>query len=745
MATTELDVKDGGMWPLAKQVNQATPLQPVASPGYGGAGRLELNVGTLLYIFWLWRWLLIGAAALGIAGGVITTLMTTPLYRSTATLELNPPVVEVIDGEKSGRSAASDYEFLPTQYGLLESRALAERVAQDLNLASDASLVSQDQSREARQNQAVAIVSGGLTVEPTERSRLVNISFSSPDPVLASRIVNGFAESFINSSLERRYQASSYARDFLQRQIVILRQQLEDSERQLVSYAQREGIITTAGSAGAGGGSGIATNVEAGSPTAQSLSAMTDALASATARRIAAEQKVRQAAPGSAAEVSERTAQLRSQIAGLRAQYQEKSAVFQPDYPEMVRLQSQIQSLEQAAAGEASNVRSGRTSTLQAEYQASLAEERAISGQVQRLRGEMLNLRGRSIQYNILQREVDTNRALYDALLQRYKEIGVAGGIGTSQASIVDRGQPPSAPYKPNLMLNLLMGLALGLAAGMGLALVLEFINDTIKTPDDVREKLQLAFLGGIPAAKNRKVVDELTDQTSPVSEAYFSAMTALQFTTESGAPKVLVLTSTRPAEGKSTSAWALAGSFSRLGKSVLLIDADMRKPAFVTGAEKTDGLAVLLTNRDPLRDHLVKPEASENVWLLQCGPLPPNPAELLASARFEALLLEATAEFDMVIIDSPPILGLADTPLLASKATATLMVIEAGKTRTRAAGEAVGRLRQAGANVVGALLTRYKPEAAGYGYGYGYGYGAYKYSSLEGREREIRLIVGKE
>jgi capsular exopolysaccharide synthesis family protein len=467
---------------------------------------------------------------------------------------------------------------------------------------------------------------------------------------------------------------------------------------------------------------------------------MSGALNDATRRRIAAEQKLRQAAPGTAAQVNERTAGHRSQLAALQAEFQEKSSVFQPDYPDMVRLRSRIQSVEQAIQNETAAVRSSQTTSLQADYQAIVAEERALAAQVVQLRRAALDLRGRSIQYNILQRDVDTNSALYDALLQRYKEIGVAGGIGTSHASIVDRGQVPGSPYKPNLMINLLIGLALGLFSGVGVALLLEFLNDTIKSPDDVREKLQLAFLGGIPAAKGVKVVDELRDAGAGVSEAYFSAMTSLQFTTEAGAPKVLVVTSTRAAEGKSTTAWALATSFARVGRSVLLIDADMRKPAFVTGAEKKDGLATLLTNRDLLKEHIVKPEA-EGVWLLPCGPLPPNPAELLSSTRFEALLAEAVAQFDMVVIDSPPILGLADTPLLASRAAGTLMVIEAGKTRTRAASEALGRLRQSGATVVGAVLTRYKHDTAGYGYGYE----AYRYSSVQGREREIRLIVGKD
>jgi len=736
MGKNEIEARAGGVWPVAEQARLGTPLHPLQapSPGYAQAESQELNLAFLWQVLWMWRWLILGIIAVGIAGGVIATLMTTPLYRSTVVIELNPPVVEVMEGG-SGPTTKSDPQFLATQYGLLQSRALAERVAQDLNLASDSSLVSEEMSREARQRAVTNRLMSGLEVVPQERSRLVDVSFSSEDPVFAARVVNGFAESFINSSLERRYQSSSYARDFLQRQIGIVRQELENSERQLVSYAQQQGIINT------GSSSPNATS-DGGSPVADSLTTLNRALSEATARRIAAQERYQQAQnAGPTVEVSERTAQLRTQLAGLQAEYQNRLSVFQPDYPDMVRLRAQITSLEQAIQQEASNVRSGRAGTTRADYQAALAEERGLQAQVAQLRGEVLNLRGRTIQYNILQRDVDTNRALYDALLQRYKEIGVAGGIGSSQASIIDRGEAPSSPYSPNLLLNILIGLGLGLVTGIGLALLLEFINDTIKSPDDVREKLRLAYLGGIPAAKGGKAVDELRDGSAAISEAYFSAMTSLQFTTESGAPKILLVTSTRPAEGKSTTTWALANSFARLGRKVLLIDADMRKPAFVTGQEKKDGLANLLTNRDPVMDHVVKPESTEGVWLLPCGPLPPNPAELLSSPRLQSILNEAGAQFEMIIVDSPPILGLADTPLLSAVANGTLMVVESGKTRTRAAAEALGRLRQAGANVVGAVLTRYKHDAVGYGYSYQ----AYRYNAVEGREREIRLIVAKD
>ena len=741
MGKNEIEPKAfGGAWPIAEPAGVGTMLQMQDQPGYVPAKSTDFNLAMLWHVLWEWRWLILGAIGAGIAGGVIVTLLTTPTYRSTVLVELNPPVVEVMRDEQRGQLPQNDRSFLATQYGLLQSRALAERVAQDLNLAAnDAMIPNEEMPREARQRYVVNTLLKNLSVIPTRDSRLVQIAFTSDDPQLAVRIANGFAESFISTSLERRYQASSYARDFLQRQIGIVRQELENSERQLVAYAQQQGIINT-GSGSGGTGTAGAGQTDAGTPTSDSLVALNRELSEATARRIAAEQRYRQSQSATnTAEVGERTAELRNQLATARAEYQDKLAIFQPDYPEMVRLRSRIQALEQAITGESANVRAQRAGTLRGEYNAALAEERGLQARVDQLRGAVLNLRGRTIRYNILQRDVDTNRALYDALLQRYKEIGVAGGIGSSNASIVDRGEIPTQPFRPNLLLNILIGLALGFASGIGLALLLEFINDTIKSPEDVREKLRISYLGGVPPVKGR-AVEELRETSSPISEAYFSAITSLQFTTETGTPKVLLVTSTRPSEGKSTSSWAIASSFARLGRKVLLIDADMRKPAFVTGGEKQDGLANLLTNRDPLSDHVVKPEV-DGLWLLPCGPLPPNPAELLSSPRLQALLAEASAQYDLVVVDSPPILGLADTPLLSSVAVGTLMVIEAGKTRTRAASEALGRLRQAGANVVGALLTRYKHDAVGYGYSYE----AYSYSAVEGREREIRLIVSKD
>ncbi|HEX8839153.1 MAG TPA: polysaccharide biosynthesis tyrosine autokinase, partial [Sphingomicrobium sp.] len=380
----------------------------------------------------------------------------------------------------------------------------------------------------------------------------------------------------------------------------------------------------------------------------------------------------------------------------------------------------------------------GRINGLLADFRAAVSAEQALQARVGRLKGDVLNLRGRSIQYTILQREVDTNRALYDALLQRYKEIGVAGGVGTAPVSIVDRAQAPTFPFKPNLLLNLLLGLGLGLAAGIAGAIGLEFVNDTIKTRDDVRRKLALACLGTVPkTAAKESFVDDLRNPTSIVSEAYSAIVAALRFSTEEGTPRVVLVTSTRSGEGKSSSALAIAQNFARRGRRVLLIDSDLRKPAFKAATDRV-GLSKLLTTDDQLQGHVLETQ-HENLWLLPSGPLPPNPADLLSTGRIRKIISDAKEAFDLVIVDGPPSLGLADAPLLAAATGVTLFVVEAGKTRTRAAVEALNRLEATSTRVVGAALTKSEERAGGYGnYGYGYGYG---YGKTRLQKTEILMI----
>ncbi|MBA3512355.1 polysaccharide biosynthesis tyrosine autokinase [Sphingomonas sp.] len=712
-------------------VGASRPRRGELFPYWGDARNREdssFDLATLLRILHDWRWMILGSVALGLAAAIVVTLLTQPLYRAWVTLEVNPPTVEILD-EKSREAAAgpSLFDFLVTQAGLLSSRSLAERVAQDLNLASNPQFVGTEGDAATRLKIATAKVAGGLSVQAPEEGQLIRFAYVSDSPQLAAQVANGLAENFISAGLQRRFEASTYARTFLQQQIAKTRRDLERSERQMVQYAQQQGILDS-DKEGEGGS-------DAGSLQSASMVALNSALAEATARRMQAEAAYRQAQlAANSAEVNENTQSLRQAKAVLEAEYQEKRTLMKPEHPDMLSLRSRIQELDRQIARERTQVASGRTNTLLADYRAAVAAERSLQSRVAQLKGSVLNLRGRSIQYNILRREVDTNRELYDALLQRYKEIGVAGGIGTTPVSIVDRAEVPGGPYKPNLMFNLLVGLALGLLGGIAAAIALEILNDTVKSREDVRNKLGLACLGAIPKRRGKgSVVEDLTDPTSPLSEAYSAVLAALRFSTATGAPRTLLITSSQASEGKSSSALALAQNHARRGARVLLIDADLRRPAF-KAESKAKGLTKLLTNEEPIAEHITSTQHA-NLWLLPCGPIPPNPADLLSTPRIKQIMAEAAAQFDLVVVDGPPMLGLADASLLASACRNAMLIIESGKTRTRAAREAVDRIATAGAHIVGATLTKSLEEASHYGYR------LYQYTAVADKRSQIVLI----
>ena len=515
---TNIAVRNEGQWPIAPYPPESSTLGP-GQRSYSAAAILDLP--TLLRIIHHWRWLILAAVGVGLAGAILWSLLTTPVYRAWVTLEANPPSVAVSDEQSRQQDiqASNNFDFVATQVGLLGSRSVAERTAQELNLANNPDMVTQEGNSSGRLRDATATIERGLHVIAPEDGQLIKFSYDSTSPQLAALIANGIADSFINTSLQRRYEASAYARNFLERQINKTRSDLERSERAVVAYAQQQGIINTGSSTGPDGKS---TNNDTNSLQGESLVQLNSALAAATARRVAAEGAYREAlATGPTSDVNNSVLPLRQELAKLQGEYQQKRAFMKPEHPEMVSLQSQINELQKQIGAQVAQASSGRINGLLADYRGALSAEQSLQAKVARLKGDVLNLRGRSIQYTILQREVDTNRSLYDALLQRYKQIGVAGGVGMAPVSVVDRAQAPTLPFKPNLLINVLLGLGVGLVAGIAGAVGLEFVNDTIKTREDVRRKLSLACLGAVPRTPARdSFVEDLKNPTSIISEA---------------------------------------------------------------------------------------------------------------------------------------------------------------------------------------------------------------------------------
>lgn len=558
-----------------------------------------------------------------------------------------------------------------------------------------------------------------LSVQPVRGSRIVKIAISHPDPELAQKIANGYAEAFIADNLDRRYDATSYARKFLEDRLQQLKLKLEDSERQAVKYAEEQGII----------------NVDDGKNLASTdLEDVNKKLGDVRAERIKAEQLWKRAQATNGLGLKEildspaiqENRKLRSELA---AQYQQKLAVFKPAFPEMVQLRNQVRELDRALQTEVQSIKD----SIEASYLASKQQEEELAAALTLTKSDVVDQRNRSIQYNILKREVDTNRTLYDGLLQRYKEIGVSGAVGTNNISIVDRPTTPLLPRSPNLWLNVLLALLSGLFIGCLVALVLDYIDDTFKAPEDVERDIGMPVIGVVPKPKEGVSVEqELFDQRSGMAEAIRSLRTGLQFATNDGLPKTLLVTSSKPSEGKTTTSIALARSLAEVGLNVLLIDGDLRNASIHKRLRCSNEVGLsnyLVGSKQP--EQVVQSTSIEGLVLMASGPLPPNPAELLAGPRFASLLALSTGSFDVTLIDGPPVMGLADAPLLSSMAHATLIVVAANETRKSTVKVAIKRLQFARANLVGVLLNKFDASQTGYGYGYG----EYEYHSYGAKE----------
>ena len=691
------------------------------------------------------KWLILGAIVGAMLLGLAFTLLSTPLYTSSATLEIRRDTSNFINVQGAEQeNSPVDLEFYQTQYGLLRARSLAERVATDLRLFDDPQFYALfcsnrvDQwfeagrirpnasTREERIRESGLILIRHLDVVPERLSRLVDVRFVSPDPLFSRRIVDAWTRHFTQSNLERRFEATSYARRFLEERLAQLRTRIDESERRLVGYAAREGIVNlpTPSAAGSEGGtSGERALV------VDDLANLNRALAEATADRIRAESRLgttRGAAPEAVQNMA--ISGLRQRRAEVAADLSRTLVQFDEEYPAARSLRVQLNQLDQAIAREESRVQE----LLRQSYRASVEREQGLREQVGELKSGVLDLRRRSIQYNIFQRDADTNRQLYDALLQRYKEIGVAGGVGVNNISVVDPASTPERPSTPNLPLNMAVALVLGvLVAGAG-AFAMEQIDQGITDPSEVEEALKVPLLGTIPRIDGADPIDDLHDKKSSISEAYLSLQTNLAFSTDHGVPRSLAVTSTRPAEGKTTTSFALASALARQKRQVVLIDADMRSPSIhqMLGLRNERGISNFLAGDDDLAP-LVQASRQDNLSVITTGPQPPSAPELLSSERFDRLIASLLERFDHVVLDAPPVMGLADAPLIASRVESTVFVVEAHGTHKNMAGVAIGRLRSAHAQISGAVLTKFNARRAYYGYGYDYGYG-YGYGSQE-------------
>jgi len=713
------------------------------------------------------RWTILSILLVTFASALIVTIKEKPIYRANTLLEIEkenpniPTVQELFQLED-----VSD-NYLETQYKVLQSDTLARRVIEELHLgqvnefnppkgrwfwenthaaAREDGLVVDPETEQA----ILVRFNDRLSVEPVRRSRLVQVSFESEDPNVAAKALNALASNYIQQNLESRWDSAQKASEWLSQQLQSFKAKLEKSEDDLQDYAQNNGLLFLETEKG-----------DTENIVDERLRQLQDELTKAQADRYTKESLYRLVQAGDYSSLpgvvdNKLMQDLTERLADLQREEAALTPTFTNDYPKVKQIQSQIDNVQKMLNQERKRAAQG----IMDDYTAAVRREALVREAFDQQQKQANLVAARAVQYNILKREVDTNKQLYEGLLQRLKEAGVSAGMNASNIRIVDAAVPPTKPVSPRPVLNLGLALLLGLGCGVGVAFLQEHWDNTLKNSDDIERLLRVPTLALIPSRESlnyttmavygragqtltlpngkrvsmQKVaektwirIDGNGTQHSALSEAFRGLRTSVLLSAAGRPPRSLTFVSAEPGEGKTTIASNLSICLAQLGKRVLLIDGDMRRPCvhkLFDIKDHTGGLVTYLTGEDEWRQ-LVRPTGMANLDCLVCGPVPPNPSELLSSDRMQTLIREAMAEYQFVLVDAPPLLNVADGRILATMVEGAILVVRGGFTPRELVQHAQLHIRDVGAHLIGVVLNDVDVRHNGYYKGY-YKYGGY-------------------
>jgi len=719
------------------------------------------------------RWTVVAAFCVLLGIVLVGSLEQKPLYRAKALIEIDKESPGVFTPQELFQLDEVSDSYLETQYRVLTSNDLAERVVRQLGLdrnpeflpsaglwrwsanagpAPSRSTVSPAASPgPPAQESVVRKFQDQLDIRPIRRSRAVEIRFDSQDPDLAMRVVNALAENYIQKNLEARWDASQKTSEWLSQQLRDLKTKLENSEDDLQKYAAKNGLLYLETEKG---------NTE--SIINQSVRELQEELTRAQADRMDKESVFRLVQSGDYASLpnvfDNRLLQdLTVRLADLEREHAQLAVTFTEEYPRVRQIQSQITEIESLLDRE----RWRAAQKISNDYFAALRREKLVQQAFAEKQAQANLVAEKSVQYGILSREVDTNKGLYDGLLQRLKEAGVSAGLKASNIRIVDPGSVSLKPISPNIPLSLGLAAFLGLGLGVSLAFLREHLDQTIRDGEDVARVLSVPVLGLVPrvefadprkkrhiAAADRGFTQGLDGtgaeatvalmlnpirnnqrvlNASAFSEAFRELRTSVILSAQGRRANTILVTSAGPGEGKTTVAVHLAASLALLGQPVLLIDADLRRPSIQKYfPQEGSRLSSYLEGQGAWQE-MVAPTFVYRLSVLHCGPVPENPSELLSSERMRALLRESIATYRFVILDSPPILNGADSRILGSMAGATILVVKSGATPRQVVQYAGLQARSVGTNLIGVALSHVDPSSNRYS--------AHVYTRLNERE----------
>lgn len=728
----------------------------VSRPGEAGALPPVYNM-TVSHVPSLWdywpivlrhKWAILSAMLVAVLIGAVVSFSTTPVYEAVGRIVINREGADTASLKNSDSNSDSYDDYMvamDTQTHVLQSDAIAKLVIRRLNLDTDPAFAgkgavyansvpaaNQGESREIEPHREAGLVGkfhGALTINAIPRTRLLEIRFSSTDPVLAAKAVNTLIDTYIEQNYKTRVDATNRTSDWLAQQLSELQMKVEESQEKLVRYQKEHGIL------------GID---EKENIITSKLDELNKELTAAEGDRMQKESIYRLASSGdpdllSNVEQSSPLAKLRSQEEDLHRQLAEASVHFQPTYPKVEELNQQLDAVQADLKAEITRL----ATKYQKDYLAALGREKLLRASLENQKTEENRLNESGIEYSLLKRDVESNRQLYEGLLQKLKEAGVMTGLRSSNVRIVDPASAPMVPSSPNIPRNLMMSLAMGLAGGLALAFVLESRDTTVRSLEQVRMITSLPSLAIIPFSQRSPTrslslsqakqlpqtaaVASAVRPKSEIAEAYRALRTSILLSKTGRSAKILMVTSALPQEGKTTTSVNLAIVLAQQGARVLLIEADMRR-AGISGMLhlKSDvGLSTILGQKiipDP--EQVIQSFAEiPNLKVLPAGPVALHPSEMLSSPRMRDLLRGLEPEFDHIIIDTPPVLSVTDACLMSALADSTLFVIRAGVTGRAALRRAHEMLSHVDARIMGAILNAAdftEPDLHYYGSRYG-------------------------
>ncbi|MEM6475496.1 MAG: polysaccharide biosynthesis tyrosine autokinase [Pseudomonadota bacterium] len=693
-----------------------------------------IDVSAIRGVLFRQRWLVGIVICLALIAGFVITLLTTPTYQASASVVVDP-VGTIITEEQAMRSVMATRtaaEKFMTQVEIISSRKMAGEVAAKLNLGERYDLLGQDIDERRppnrtdeqwvldKQNIAAERLKDNVTVDVSGDNFVLVINYTSENPVLAAEIVNAYADNFAESDTRTEIEENDYAKNYLQEQIELVRSRLEDAEVQANSYARNSGIVVQQSM---GEESDTAITL-----TTANLASINQRVSEARARRIEAEQRwrsIQNLPAGQLPEVQGNPVlqKLVSDRALLQTELSELRQRYNDEFPAIVNVKEQISILDQQITRTTADIKA----TVRNAYVVARNQEQALQGELGSVKGETLAEQDSQVGFGVLEREAQALRDRLRALLDRYNTVNTATNAESGKLTKLDSATVPTVPVAPSLLRNMGLALVFGIALAGGLAVLRETFDDRIRSLDDVENKFGLPLLGHTPFVEDRDLAAEGTNRFSALMEAYASIRSSIDFSLSRN-QNVIQLTSSQAAEGKTTTAVILAELFASLGRKTLLIDCDLRRPsvARLLDIERPQaGTVEVVLGHTDLQSAVVK-GMHENLEILPVGSISPNPTEVMASQQMRDFVEKCRKEYSLVLIDSSPVMGLADAPLLSRSVDATIFVLEANKVQFGQARSAVRRVRSAGGNILGIILTKYRALEAGQSYDYQYGYYEY-------------------